>query len=185
MLSGADRSPHARAHRALACSWGDAGRIGAAALPHMQPQGTGVHCHAGIVVGEAAVVGNGVTIMQHVTLGGTGAEAADRHPKIGDHVQIGVKATILGAHTGCFSCPRLRLHSGRPSRGGAGGEGMALSMHAAGVRAGNIRVGRRARVAAGSMVLKPVEADMLVAGNPAKVIGKLVDVHPCIPPREA
>lgn len=42
--------------------------------------------------------------------------------------------------------------------------------------AGNIPVGERARVAAGSMVLKPVAADMLVAGNPAKVIGKLVDV---------
>lgn len=37
-------------------------------------------------------------------------------------------------------------------------------------------MGRRARVAAGSMVLKAVEEDMLVAGNPAKVIGKLVDV---------
>lgn len=57
---------------------------------------------AGIVVGEAAVVGDHVTIMQHVTLGGTGNEAADRHPKIGDHVQIGVKATILGAHS-CIS----------------------------------------------------------------------------------
>ena len=41
---------------------------------------------------------------------------------------------------------------------------------------GNILVGARARVAAGSMVLKPVAEDMLVAGNPAKVIGKLVDV---------
>lgn len=42
------------------------------------------------------------------------------------------------------------------------------------MHAGNIQVGRRARVAAGSMVLKPVEEDMLVAGNPAKVIGRLV-----------
>ncbi len=42
--------------------------------------------------------------------------------------------------------------------------------------AGNILVGARARVAAGSMVLKPVEEDMLVAGNPAKVIGRLVAV---------
>jgi serine acetyltransferase len=54
--------------------------------------------HAGIVVGEAAVVGDHVTIMQHVTLGGTGNEPGDRHPKIGDYVQIGVKATILGGH---------------------------------------------------------------------------------------
>ncbi len=52
--------------------------------------------HAGIVVGEAARVGDHVTIMQHVTLGGTGNEPGDRHPKIGNHVQIGVKATILG-----------------------------------------------------------------------------------------
>ena len=51
---------------------------------------------AGIVVGEAARVGDHVTIMQHVTLGGTGNEPGDRHPKIGSHVQIGVKATILG-----------------------------------------------------------------------------------------
>ena len=52
--------------------------------------------YAGIVVGEAARVGDHVTIMQHVTLGGTGNERGDRHPKIGNHVQIGVKATILG-----------------------------------------------------------------------------------------
>ena len=48
-------------------------------------------------MGEEAVVGDHVTIMQHVTLGGTGNNRGDRHPKIGDHVQIGVKATILGA----------------------------------------------------------------------------------------
>ena len=56
----------------------------------------GHHAAAGIVVGEAARVGDHVTIMQHVTLGGTGNEPGDRHPKIGSHVQIGVKATILG-----------------------------------------------------------------------------------------
>ena len=57
---------------------------------------TDCHAAAGIVVGEAARVGDHVTIMQHVTLGGTGNEPGDRHPKIGSHVQIGVKATILG-----------------------------------------------------------------------------------------
>ncbi len=50
-----------------------------------------------MVIGEEAVVGDHVTIMQHVTLGGTGSVRGDRHPKIGDYVQIGVKATILGA----------------------------------------------------------------------------------------
>ncbi len=47
-------------------------------------------------MGEAARVGDHVTMMQHVTLGGTGNDSCDRHPKIGNHVQIGVKATILG-----------------------------------------------------------------------------------------
>lgn len=61
------------------------------------------HC-AGVVIGEEAVVGDHVTIMQHVTLGGTGSVRGDRHPKIGDYVQIGVKATILGA-----PCPVLPL----------------------------------------------------------------------------
>ena len=61
-------------------------------IPRVREQ----HAAAGIVVGEAARVGDHVTIMQHVTLGGTGNEPGDRHPKIGSHVQIGVKATILG-----------------------------------------------------------------------------------------
>lgn len=55
-------------------------------------------------------------------------------------------------------------------------------MRRCGAYAGNIRVGKRARVAAGSMVLKPVEENMLVAGNPATAIGKLVDVTPCKAP---
>ena len=38
----------------------------------------------GLVVGETAVVGNQVSILQSVTLGGTGKEHGDRHPKIGD-----------------------------------------------------------------------------------------------------
>jgi serine O-acetyltransferase len=50
----------------------------------------------GIVVGETAVIGNNVSIMQGVTLGGTGKEGGDRHPKIRDGVLISVGATILG-----------------------------------------------------------------------------------------
>ena len=42
----------------------------------------------GLVVGETAVVGNRVSILQSVTLGGTGKEDGDRHPKIGDGVLI-------------------------------------------------------------------------------------------------
>ena len=50
----------------------------------------------GLVVGETAVVGNQVSILQSVTLGGTGKEHGDRHPKIGDGVLISAGAKILG-----------------------------------------------------------------------------------------
>lgn len=50
----------------------------------------------GIVIGETAVVGNGVSILQNVTLGGTGKETGNRHPKIEDGVMIGASAKILG-----------------------------------------------------------------------------------------
>jgi serine O-acetyltransferase len=56
----------------------------------------------GIVIGETAVVGNNVSIMQSVTLGGTGKEEGDRHPKVGDGVLISAGAKILGNITiGC------------------------------------------------------------------------------------
>lgn len=50
----------------------------------------------GVVIGETAVVGNNVSILQGVTLGGTGKEDGDRHPKVGDGVLISAHATILG-----------------------------------------------------------------------------------------
>nr|AAF19000.1 serine acetyltransferase [Allium cepa] len=50
----------------------------------------------GVVIGETAVIGNNVSILHHVTLGGTGKAGGDRHPKIGDGVLIGAGATILG-----------------------------------------------------------------------------------------
>ncbi len=53
------------------------------------------HAHS-IVIGETAVVGNNVSILHSVTLGGTGKEQGDRHPKIGDSVMIGAGAKILG-----------------------------------------------------------------------------------------
>lgn len=51
---------------------------------------------SGIVIGETAVVGDAVSILQNVTLGGTGKEQGDRHPKIGMGVMIGAGATVLG-----------------------------------------------------------------------------------------
>jgi serine O-acetyltransferase len=50
----------------------------------------------GIVIGETAVVGDNCSILQNVTLGGTGKETGDRHPKIGDNVLLSVGAKVLG-----------------------------------------------------------------------------------------
>eukprot|EP00184_Porphyridium_aerugineum_P001351 CAMPEP_0184699714 /NCGR_PEP_ID=MMETSP0313-20130426/5877_1 /TAXON_ID=2792 /ORGANISM="Porphyridium aerugineum, Strain SAG 1380-2" /LENGTH=365 /DNA_ID=CAMNT_0027158837 /DNA_START=295 /DNA_END=1392 /DNA_ORIENTATION=- len=49
-----------------------------------------------VVIGETAIVGNRVSMLQHVTLGGVGRKATKRHPTIGDDVVIGAGATILG-----------------------------------------------------------------------------------------
>ena len=86
----------------------------------------------GLVVGETALIEDDVSILQDVTLGGTGKEAGDRHPKIRHGVLIGAGAKILG----------------------------------------NIEIGHCARIAAGSVVLKPVPHNTTVAGVPAKVIGE-------------
>jgi len=50
----------------------------------------------GVVIGETAVIGNRVSLMQGVTLGGTGKETGDRHPKVGQGALIGASANILG-----------------------------------------------------------------------------------------
>ena len=51
---------------------------------------------AGVVVGETASIGDGVTLYQGVTLGGTGFETGKRHPTIQDNVTIGSGAKLLG-----------------------------------------------------------------------------------------
>jgi serine O-acetyltransferase len=86
----------------------------------------------GLVVGETASIEDDVSILQDVTLGGTGKEDGDRHPKIRRGVMIGAGAKILG----------------------------------------NIEVGRCARIAAGSVVLKAVPPNTTVAGVPARVVGE-------------
>ncbi len=53
------------------------------------------HAHS-IVIGETAVVGDNVSMLHSVTLGGTGKEDGDRHPKIGNGVMIGAGAKVLG-----------------------------------------------------------------------------------------
>lgn len=84
-----------------------------------------------IVIGETASVGDNCSLLHGVTLGGTGKETGDRHPKIGANVLIGAGAKVLG----------------------------------------NISVGNCSRVAAGSVVLSEVPANVTVAGVPARVVG--------------
>ncbi|MET0257042.1 MAG: serine O-acetyltransferase [Methylobacterium sp.] len=85
----------------------------------------------GLVVGSTAVIEDDVSILHAVTLGGTGKQGGDRHPKIRRGVMIGAGAKILG----------------------------------------NIEVGACARVAAGSVVLRPVPPHTTVVGVPARVVG--------------
>lgn len=98
------------------------------------PMGKGVFIDhgSGIVVGSTAIIEDDVSILQNVTLGGTGKTGGDRHPKIRRGVLIGAGAKILG----------------------------------------NIEIGSCSRVAAGSVVLKPVPSETTVAGVPARVVGQ-------------
>ncbi len=64
----------------------------------------------GLVVGETAVIGDNVSILHGVTLGGTGKDDADRHPKIGNGVLIGAGAKILG-NISVGSCSRVAAGS--------------------------------------------------------------------------
>jgi serine O-acetyltransferase len=89
----------------------------------------------GIVIGETTVIEDNVSILQNVTLGGTGKEHGDRHPKIRSGVMIGAGAKILG----------------------------------------NIEVGTMSKVAAGSVVLRPVPPHCTVAGVPARVVRHHLD----------
>ncbi len=67
------------------------------------------HAHS-IVIGETAVVGDNVSMLHSVTLGGTGKDDEDRHPKIGDEVLIGAGAKVLGnIKVGC--CSRIAAGS--------------------------------------------------------------------------
>ncbi|WP_431861025.1 serine O-acetyltransferase [Azospirillum sp.] len=97
------------------------------------PVGRGVFIDhgTGVVVGETAVIGNDVSILQNVTLGGTGKEHGDRHPKVRDGVLLSAGAKVLG----------------------------------------NIEIGARAKVGAGSVVLKSVPPCATVAGVPARIVG--------------
>lgn len=100
------------------------------------------HAHS-IVIGETARVGDNVSMLHSVTLGGTGKQDDDRHPKIGDGVLIGAGAKVLGNIT-VGKCSRIAAGSvvldpvpacktvaGVPAKivGEAGCAQPALSMH--------------------------------------------------------
>ena len=64
---------------------------------------------SGVVIGETALVEDGVTILHGVTLGGTGKQRGDRHPKVRYGAFLGGGATVLG-----------NIEIGRMSKIGAG-----------------------------------------------------------------
>ena len=65
---------------------------------------------SGLVIGETAEIGDYTSILHGVTLGGSGKESGDRHPKIGSSVMIGAGAKILGnIRVGC--CARIAAGS--------------------------------------------------------------------------
>ncbi|MGZ5917714.1 MAG: serine O-acetyltransferase [Methyloceanibacter sp.] len=96
----------------------------------------------GIVIGETAAIGDNCSLLHGVTLGGTGNEKGDRHPKIGRGVMMGSGAKILGNITigDCVrvaagsvvlnNVPARRTVAGVPARdiGPAGCEEPALTM---------------------------------------------------------
>ncbi len=84
-------------------------RVSAVLGPDIHPAariGSGVMLDhgSGIVFGETAVVEDNVTILQNVTLGGTGKVTGERHPKVRQGAMIGAGANIIGnIEIGAFS----------------------------------------------------------------------------------
>ncbi|VAI08775.1 unnamed protein product [Triticum turgidum subsp. durum] len=99
-----------QAHRAAHALWSEGRRPPALLLQSRASEVFGVDIHpgarigggilldhaTGVVIGETAVIGDDVSILHGVTLGGTGKACGDRHPKVGDGVLIGAGASVLG-----------------------------------------------------------------------------------------
>ncbi|XP_020217385.1 serine acetyltransferase 2 isoform X2 [Cajanus cajan] len=83
-------------HRIAHALWHQGRKVLALALQSRVSEVFGVDIHPGVVIGETAIVGNRVSMLHGVTLGGTGKEIGDRHPKVGEGALIGASATILG-----------------------------------------------------------------------------------------
>ncbi|MHB0775810.1 serine O-acetyltransferase [Halomonas sp. WWR20] len=97
-------------HRLSHRLWQDGRKLMATTLQSRSAQVFGVDIHpacpvgqgvmfdhaTGIVIGETAEIGDNVSILQGVTLGGTGKTSGDRHPKVRHGVLIGAGAIVLG-----------------------------------------------------------------------------------------
>ncbi|WP_103063481.1 serine O-acetyltransferase [Actinomyces qiguomingii] len=101
------------AHRAAHALWGRGHHFAARALSQAARAATGIEIHPaakigerffidhgmGVVIGETAEVGNDVLMFHGVTLGGVSMNPGKRHPTIGNNVQIGAGAKVLGPVT--------------------------------------------------------------------------------------
>jgi serine O-acetyltransferase len=100
---------HRVAHRLWGAGWTTAARL----VAHLSRFLTGIEIHPaaklgpglfidhgmGIVIGETAEVGENVSLLQGVTLGGTSVRREKRHPTLGDNVTVGAGAKVLGSFT--------------------------------------------------------------------------------------
>lgn len=98
------------AYRVAHWLWGQDRKLLAAHIQNLMSIAFGVDIHpaarigrgvfmdhaTSIVIGETAVVADNVSMLHEVTLGGTGKESGDRHPKVHQNVLIGAGAKILG-----------------------------------------------------------------------------------------
>ncbi len=100
-------------HRFAHAMWRRGWTIPARFLSHVSRFVTGIEIHPaaklgpglfidhgmGVVIGETAEVGENVTLLQGVTLGGTSLKREKRHPTLGNNVVVGAGAKIIGAFT--------------------------------------------------------------------------------------
>ncbi|HXA96326.1 MAG TPA: serine O-acetyltransferase [Candidatus Dormibacteraeota bacterium] len=100
-------------HRLGHALWRSGWRLSARWVSHVSRFFTGIEIHPaavlgpglfidhgmGVVIGETAEIGENVSILQGVTLGGTSVKREKRHPTIADNVVIGAGAKIIGGFT--------------------------------------------------------------------------------------
>ena len=91
---------------------------------------------SGIVIGETAEVGDGCTLYQGVTLGGTGKDTGKRHPTLGDNVLVGAGAKVLGP---VYIGDNVRVGAGSVVLKNLPANATAVGVPAEVVRVGNIK----------------------------------------------